>query len=104
MTSLTITEDPGEEFAVRGHNTAIGADEDIVVFYNDIAKVHVVPEQDTFTIQVITPEVVLEMDFPDADKVHEALSLFETRKVLEVDFDAPNSVRIMPRGPDSSLE
>jgi len=36
------------------------------------------------------------MDFTDADKVLEALGLFETKKVLEVDFDGPSSVRIIP--------
>ena len=96
MTRLTITEDPGEEFAVRGHNTAVDADEDAVVFYKDVIKVHVVPEQSGFTIQVLTAEAEIEMDFEDADKVREALVLFETKKVLEVDFDAPKSVRIMP--------
>jgi hypothetical protein len=96
MTRLTITEDPGEEFAVRGHNPAIDADEDDVLFYNDIIRVHVVPEAERFTIQVVAPRVVLEMDFADVDAVHEALGWFEAKKVLEVDFDASNSVRIMP--------
>jgi hypothetical protein len=53
----------------------------------------VVPEQESFTIQVLTPDFVLEMDFADADKVLKALGLFETKKVLEVDFDEPSSVR-----------
>ena len=100
MTRLAISEDSGEEFALRGHNTAIDENEDAVVFYSDIIKVHVVPKQDSFTIQVLTPEVVIEMDFADVDEVHEALSLFETKKVLEVDFDRPNSVRIMPSHPE----
>jgi hypothetical protein len=94
MTRLTISENSGDEFTVRGVNTAIDADDDEVVFYDDITKVHVLPEHDNFTIQVLTPEFVLEMDFPDADRVHEALDLFETKKVLEVDFDGQDAVRI----------
>lgn len=96
MTRLTISEDPGEEFTLRGHSTATDADDDEVVFYNDVTKVHVVPERESFTIQVLTPDFVVEMDFADADGIREALALFEAKKVLEVDFDAPNSVRIIP--------
>jgi hypothetical protein len=86
MTHLTITEDPGGEFALRGHNTSTDRDEDAIVFYEDV-------------IQVLTAEAEIETDFEDADKVREALVLFETKKILEVDFDAPNSVRIMPPRP-----
>jgi len=96
MTRLSITEDPGEEFTIRGHNTVMDADDDEVVFYNDVTKVHVVPERESFTVQVVTPDFVVEMDFADAESVREALGLFEAKKVLEVNFDAPNSVRIMP--------
>jgi len=98
MTRLTISEDPGEEFALRGHDTGVDADADAVVFYKDVIRVHVAPEQDGFTIQVLTTEAMIEMDFEDVEKVHEALILFEAKKVLEVDFDVPNSVRIMPHG------
>jgi hypothetical protein len=42
------------------------------------------------------------MDFADADKVREALGLFEAKKVLEVDFEPSNSVRIMPSTPESA--
>ena len=96
MTRLTTTEDPGEEFTVRGRNTLVDADDDEIVFYHDVTKVHVVPERESFTIQVLTPDFVLEMDFIDADSVRNALELFAAKKVLEVDFDAPNAVRIMP--------
>jgi hypothetical protein len=96
MTRLTITEDPGEEFTVRGHNTVTAQDDNEVVFYGDVTKVQVVPERESFAIQVLTPTFVLEMDFTDADKVLEALGFFETKKVLEVDFDGPSSVRIIP--------
>jgi hypothetical protein len=102
MTRLTISEDPGEEFTVRGYNTATEADDDEIVFYSDISKVHVVPERASFTIQVLTHNFVLEMDFADADKVREALELFESKKVLEVDFDVPNSVRVMPSGQEAT--
>src|SRR5262245_50516060 len=103
MTRLTVADDPGEEFAVRGHNTEIDADEDAIVFFEDIIKVHVAAEHDGFTIQIRTRESVIEMDFEDVDQVHEALILFERKKVLEVDFDAPNSVRIMPARPESTM-
>ncbi len=96
MTRLSITEDPGEEFTIRGHNTVIDADDDEVVFYSDVTKVHVVPERESFTIQVVTPDFVVEMDFADAESVREALGQFEAKKVLEVNSDAPNAVRIMP--------
>ena len=102
MTRLTIAEDPGEEFTVRGHNIVIDADDDEIVFYNDVTKVHVLPERENFTIQVLTPDFVVEMDFADADKVREALGLFEAKKVLEVDFETSNSVRIMPSSPESA--
>lgn len=96
MTRLTITEDPGEEFTVRGLNTVTDTEDDEIVFYSDVSRVHVVPERESFTVQVLTPAFVLEMDFANAEKVREALDLFEAKKVLEVDFDAPNTVRIMP--------
>jgi hypothetical protein len=102
MTRLTIAEDPGDEFTVRGHNSAMHEDEDEVVFYNDVTKVHVVPEPGIFTIQVVTPEFIVEMDFPDSEKVLEALALFEAKKVLEVDFAAPNSVRIVPMNSEAA--
>ena len=102
MTRLTISEDPGDEFTIRGHNTAMDTNEDEIVFYNEVTKVHVVPERESFTIQVLTPAFAVEMDFADADSVREALSLFEAKKVLEVDFDSPDSVRIMPSSPEST--
>jgi hypothetical protein len=96
MTHLTITEDPGEEFVFRGINTIIGLRDDGVIFYADVTKVHVVPERETFTIQVMTPALEVEMDFADADRVRKALELFETKKVLEVNSDPPGFVRITP--------
>ena len=96
MTRLKIAEDPGEEFAIRGHNTVTDAGDNGVIFYNDVTKVHVLPERESFTIQVSTPDLVLEMDFADAEIVREALEWFETKKVLEVISDPPGSVRITP--------
>jgi len=96
MTRLTIAEDPGEEFAVRAHNSLTDTDDDEVIFYSDITKVQVVPARESFTIQILTPDLVVEMDFADADGVRNALELFEAKKVLEVDFQMPNAVRLMP--------
>ena len=82
MTRLKISEDAGEEFAIRGHNTVTDAGDNVVIFYNDVTKVHVLPERESFTIQVSTPDLALEMDFADAEIVREALEWFETKKVL----------------------
>ncbi|HYY31087.1 MAG TPA: hypothetical protein VE860_24320 [Chthoniobacterales bacterium] len=96
MTRLTIAQDSGEEFAIRGHNTMADEDDDQVVFYVDITKVHVLPEPGSFTIQITTSNLIVEMDFADADSVREALELFEIKKVLEVNSVPAGSVRIIP--------
>jgi hypothetical protein len=96
MTGLTISEDSGEEFAVRGLNTITDSKDDVIVVYADVTKVHVLPETESFTIQVITPALVVKMDFADADRIREALELFETKKVVDVNANAPASVRIIP--------
>ena len=96
MTRLKIHEDIGEEFIVQGHNLLTEKDDDEIVFYKDVAKVHVLPDQEKFTIQVISPALVIEMDFADADSVREALALFEAKKVQEVRSEVPGSVRILP--------
>lgn len=96
MTRLVLSEDSGKEFAIRGFNTATSEPDDAVVFYDDVTKVHVVPERESFTIQVLTPELEVEMDFADAEAIDDALEKFETRKVLEVNFEVPKSVRITP--------
>ena len=100
MTRLTISDEPGEEFAVRAYNSTVEAEEDVIVFYDDVIKVHVASEHEGFTIQILVPESVIEMDFEDVDQVHDALMQFERKKVLEVDFDVENSVRIMPPRPE----
>jgi hypothetical protein len=96
MTHLTIAEDSGEEFAIRGYNTMADENDDEIVFYADVTKVHVLPEPGTFTIQIITSDLTVEMDFADADSVREALESFETKNVLEVNSVPPGSVRIIP--------
>jgi hypothetical protein len=96
MTGLTISEDSGAEFAVRGLNTITNSKEDVIVVYADVTKVHVLPETESFTIQVITPALVVEMDFADAERIREALELFEAKKVVDVNANAPASVRIIP--------
>src|SRR5258708_12535053 len=99
MTRLTIAEPPAQEFAVRGRNAITEANDEGLVFYDDVTKVHVLPEEHSFTIQVITPDLEVEMDFPDADRVREALSNFEANKVSEVSAAAPDSVPITPLQP-----
>jgi hypothetical protein len=87
---------------VKGWNTAIDSEDNLIVFYNEITKVHVMPEQESFTIQVLTPGVEVEMDFANAQEVHDALARFEEKRVLEVDFDVQNSVRFIPRNSKDS--
>jgi hypothetical protein len=87
---------------VKGWNTAIDSEDNLIVFYNEITKAHVTPEQESFTIQVLTPGVEVEMDFPNAQEVRDALARFEEKRVLEVDFDVQNSVRITPRNSQDS--
>jgi hypothetical protein len=36
------------------------------------------------------------------NKVREALDLFEAKKVLEVEFDGPKSVRVTPSSPEAT--
>ena len=77
MTRLTLNKNPGEKFAARDRNTATGLEDDSVIFYNEITKVHVVPERESFTIQVVAPDVEIEMDFANAQDVREALAALE---------------------------
>jgi hypothetical protein len=96
MTRLTVAEVPQHEFSVRGKNALTESDDEGLVFYDDVSKVHVLPDEQNFTIQVITPDLEVQMDFPDAGSVHEALKLFELKKVAEVHGEAPGSVRLEP--------
>jgi hypothetical protein len=96
MTRLTIAEAPEQEFSVHGRNAFTEADDEGLIFYDDVTKVQVLPDEQRFTVQVMTPDLEVEMDFPDADSVREALGHFEAKKVSEVNSEAPGSVRITP--------
>jgi hypothetical protein len=96
VTRLTIVQAPALEFSVQGRNATTDTDDEGLVFYDDVSKVHVLPDEQNFTIQVITPDLEVQMDFPDAESVREALELFETKKVSEVHADAPGAVRVTP--------
>ena len=96
MTRLALSEDAGEKFNVRGLNTATNKDDEQIVFYRDITKVEVISESDNFAIQVLTKDVVVEMELADADSIRGALRQFEAKKVVTVDFDTPGAVRISP--------
>ena len=79
-------------------------DDDGLIFYEDVTKVHVLPDEHRFTIQVITPDLEVEMDFPDADSVRDALEHFEAKKVSEVNAAAPGAVRLTPAEPETANE
>jgi hypothetical protein len=96
MTQLTVAENPEQEFSVRGRSVIHESDDEGLIFYDDVTKVQVLPDEQRFTVQVVTPDLEVEMDFPDADSVREALALFESKKVAGVSAEAPGSVRIRP--------
>jgi hypothetical protein len=96
MTRLTVAEAPELEFSVNGRNSITEAEDEGLVFYDDVTKVHVLPDEQRFTVQVITPDLEVEMDFPDASSVFEALGLFESKKVSKVEAEALGSVRLTP--------
>ncbi|HYZ74828.1 MAG TPA: hypothetical protein VE641_17240 [Chthoniobacterales bacterium] len=104
MTRLTIAEAPEQEFSVRGRNAATDADDEGLIFYDDVTRVHVLPDELRFTIQVVTPDLEVDMDLPDADSVRDALEHFEAKKVTEVSSAAPGSVRIVPLEPEPRSE
>jgi hypothetical protein len=106
MTRLTIAEapEPEQEFSVRGRNVITETDDEGLIFYEDVTKVQVLPDEQRFTIQVITPDLEVEMDFPDADSVRDALGHFEAKKVSEVKAAAPGSVRLTPTEPETVTE
>lgn len=99
MTRLTIAQASEPEFSVYGRNAFTEADDEGLIFYDDVTKVQVLPDEQRFTVQVITPDLEVEMDFPDANSVREALDHFEAKKVSEVNAEAPGSVRITPLAP-----
>jgi hypothetical protein len=96
MTRLTLKKD-SEAFAVRGWNTAADSEETRIVFYDQITKMRVLPERESLTIQFVTPHVEVEMDFANAREVREAFAQLEEKRVFAIDFDVPNSVRIIAR-------
>jgi hypothetical protein len=106
MTRLTIAEAPEQEqeFSVRGRNVMTEVDDDGLIFYEDVTKVYVLPDEHRFTIQVVTPDLEVEMDFPDANSVRDALEHFEAKKVSEVNAAAPGAVRLTPTEPETANE
>lgn len=80
---------------------AADSEENWIIFYDQITKVRVVPERESFTIQVVTPDVEFEMEFANAQEVREAFARFEEKRVFLVDFEVPNSVRIAWNSQDS---
>src|ERR1700751_932379 len=96
MTRLTVAEAPAQEFSVNGRNSITQTEDEGVIFYDDVTKVQVLPDEQRFTVQIITPDLEVEMDFPDAGIVREALGLFESKKVSQVGAEAPGSVRLTP--------
>jgi hypothetical protein len=80
MTRLTIAEAPTEEFSVRGRNAITEANDEGLVFYDDVTKVHVLPEEHSFTIQVITPDLEVEMDFPMQTVLGKRYQILRPRK------------------------
>jgi hypothetical protein len=96
MTRLTVAEASAQEFSVNGRNSITEAEDEGLVFYDDVTKVQVLPDEQRFTVQIITPDLEVEMDFPDAGSVREALALFESKKVSQVGAEAPGSVRLTP--------
>jgi hypothetical protein len=96
MTRLTVAEAPEQEFSVNGRNTITEAEDEGLIFYDDVTKVQVLPDEQRFTMQIVTPDLEVEMDFPDAGAVREALGLFESKKVSKVEAEVPGSVRLTP--------
>jgi 2,3-bisphosphoglycerate-independent phosphoglycerate mutase len=96
MTRLTVAEATELEFSVHGRNSITEAEDEGLIFYDDVTKVHVLPDEHRFTVQVMTPDLEVEMDFPDASTVREALELFESKKVSKIEAEAPGSVRLTP--------
>jgi len=96
MTRLTVADGPVQEFTVRGTSAITESDDEGFIFYDDVTKVQVLPDERCFTMQIITPDIEVEMDFPDADSVREALALFESKKISAVNAQSSDSIRITP--------
>jgi hypothetical protein len=104
MTRLTIAEAPEQKFSVNGRNSITETEDEGLIFYDDVTKVQVLPDEQRFSVQIITPDLEVEMDFPDAGIVREALGLFESNKVSKVEAEAPGSVRLTPVEREPSKE
>ena len=104
MTRLTIAEAPEQEFSVNGRNSITETEDEGLIFYDEVTKVQVLPDEQRFTVQMITPDLEAEMDFPDAGTVREALELFESKKVSKVEAEAPGSARLTPVEREPSKE
>jgi hypothetical protein len=96
MIRLTVADATALEFSVNGRNSTTETEDEGLIFYDDVTKVQVLPEEQRFTVQIVTPDLEVEMDFPDAGTVREALGLFESKKVSKVEAEAPGSVRLTP--------
>ncbi|MBV8212995.1 MAG: hypothetical protein JOZ08_07170, partial [Verrucomicrobia bacterium] len=81
MTRLTVADAPALEFSVIGRNSITEGESEGLAFYDHVTKLQVLPDEQRFTVQIITPDLEVEMDFPDAGAVREALGLFESKKV-----------------------
>jgi hypothetical protein len=53
VTRLTIVQAPALEFSVQGRNATTDTDDEGLVFYDDVSKVHVLPDEQNFTIQAV---------------------------------------------------
>jgi len=104
MTRLTVAKAPELEFSVHGRNSITEAEDEGLVFYDDVTKVQVLSDERRFTVQIISPDLEVDMDFPDAGTVREALELFGSKKVSKVEAEAPGSVRLTPVKPEASKE
>jgi hypothetical protein len=104
MTQLTVVEAPAQEFSVNGRNSITETEDEGLIFYDDVTKVQVLPDEQRFTVQIVTPDLEVEMDFPDAGIVREALGLFESKKISKVEAEAPGSVRLTPVEREPSKE
>ena len=55
MTRLTVADAPKLEFSVNGRNTITEGEDEGLMFYDDVTKVQVLPDEHRFTVQIINP-------------------------------------------------
>ena len=58
MTRLTIAEAPEQGFSVRGRNATTDADDEGLIFYHDVTKVHVLPDDEDSGPELMEPAAV----------------------------------------------